>query len=419
MDQAASLAARFSEVRRATEALAAPLGAEDCQAQSMPDASPTKWHLAHTSWFFETFVLCAHRRGYTPLHPQYGYLYNSYYEAIGERVARAARGLMTRPSLDQVREYRAHVDLQLLDWLGAASAAELARVAPLVETGLHHEQQHQELILTDLKHLLSLNPLQPAYRKPLVQVGGAQPEPARWVAFPGGIVSIGHPGDAGFHFDNEGPRHERLLRPFRLASRLTTCREYLAFIEAGGYSSAGLWLSDGWSTLAARGWSAPLYWEERDGAWQQFTLAGPRPLDMDEPVAHVSFYEADAFARWAGARLAGEDEWESAALGCAADGNFVESGALHPLPVAPGTSGVSQMLGDVWEWTQSPYTAYPGYRPPAGALGEYNGKFMCNQLVLRGGSCVTPRSHIRASYRNFFPPDARWQFSGIRLAQDA
>jgi ergothioneine biosynthesis protein EgtB len=406
-------------VRRATEALAAPLGAEDCQAQSMPDASPTKWHLAHTTWFFETFVLAAHRPGYVPLHPQHGYLYNSYYEAIGERVARHERGLITRPTLDEVHEYRAHVDRQLLDWLGAASAAQLEVAAPLLETGLHHEQQHQELILTDLKHLLSLNPLRPVYRKPLAQLRAAGEEPgtAPWVSFPGGVVSIGHPAHGGFHFDNEGPEHERLLRPFRLASRLTTCREVLEFIADGGYATPSLWLSDGWAVVQARRWRAPLYWEQGDGAWQQFTLGGLRPLDPDEPVAHVSFYEADAFARWAGARLAGEDEWESAARSCSGDGNFVESAALHPLP-ARGADPLQQMFGDVWEWTQSPYTAYPGYRPPPGALGEYNGKFMCNQLVLRGGSCATPRSHIRASYRNFFPPDARWQFSGIRLAQD-
>jgi ergothioneine biosynthesis protein EgtB len=406
-------------VRRATEALAAALGAEDCQAQSMPDASPTKWHLAHTTWFFETFVLAVHRRGYTALHPEHGYLYNSYYEAIGERVPRAERGRITRPSLDEVREYRAHVDRQLLDWLSGASAAELAAAAPVIETGLHHEQQHQELILTDVKHLLSLNPLKPVYRKPLAQARAAARDPGRrWISFPGGVVSIGQVPSAGFHFDNEAPRHERLLRPFRLASRLTTCREYLEFIADGGYATASLWLSDGWATVQARRWCAPLYWEEREGAWQQFTLAGLRPIDPDEPVTHVSYYEADAFARWAGARLAGEDEWECAAHGSPDGGNFVESGALHPLP-APDADGLQQMLGDTWEWTQSPYTPYPGYRPPAGALGEYNGKFMCNQLVLRGGSCATPASHIRASYRNFFYPDARWQFSGIRLAQDA
>jgi ergothioneine biosynthesis protein EgtB len=249
-------------------------------------------------------------------------------------------------------------------------------------------------------------------------VRGEDAGPARWISFAGGVVSIGQPAQSGFHFDNEGPQHERLLRPFRLASRLATCKEYLEFIADGGYATASLWLSDGWSAVQARDWRAPLYWEERDGAWQQFTLAGLRPLDPCEPVTHVSYYEADAFARWAGARLAGEDEWESAARGCALEGNFVESGALHPLSAPSGSTGLCQMLGDAWEWTQSPYTPYPGYRPPEGALGEYNGKFMCNQLVLRGGSCATPSSHIRASYRNFFYPDARWQFSGIRLAQD-
>jgi ergothioneine biosynthesis protein EgtB len=385
----------------------------------MPDASPVKWHLAHTTWFFETFVLCTQRTGYVPLHAQYGYLYNSYYEALGERVVRSERGLMTRPTLAEVREYRAHVDRALVDWISGASAAELAAAAPLIETGLHHEQQHQELMLTDVKHLLSLNPQRPAYRSDVRRARTPREAcgPAPWMPFPGGVVRIGEPGSRGFHFDNEGPAHERLLRPFRIAARLTTCGEYLAFMEDGGYSNASLWLSDGWSTLHLRGWRAPLYWEQHDGAWQQLTLGGMRAIDPDEPVTHVSFYEADAFARWAGARLAGEDEWEIAARSCPVEGNFVESDLLHPAPTAPSES-LRQMFGDTWEWTQSAYAPYPGYRAPAGALGEYNGKFMCNQVVLRGGSCVTPRSHIRATYRNFFYPDARWQFSGIRLAQD-
>ena len=385
----------------------------------MPDASPIKWHLAHTSWFFEAFILCPQRPDYAALHPQYGYLYNSYYEAIGERVARPERGLITRPSLDEVRGYRAHVDRELVRWLADASAAELAGAAPLIEIGLHHEQQHQELMLTDLKHLLSLNPLRPVYQSALPRGSARRRAPAlRWIDFAGGTEWIGQPEASGFGFDNEGPAHQRLLRPFRLASRLATCAEYLAFMNDGGYATPSLWLSDGWQAVQQRRWRAPLYWGQREGEWQQFSLAGMRPIDPDAPVAHVSFYEADAFARWSGARLAAEDEWEVAARSRPIEGNFVESAALQPLPAAADES-LQQMFGDVWEWTQSAYAPYPGYRPAPGALGEYNGKFMCNQLVLRGGSCATPLSHVRASYRNFFHPDARWQFVGIRLARDA
>jgi ergothioneine biosynthesis protein EgtB len=406
-------------VRQASMALAAPLTAEDCQAQSMPDASPVKWHLAHTTWFFETFLLREYAADYSVFHPRYGFLFNSYYNAIGERHARPQRGLLTRPSLEDVVAYRKHVD--------AAMALLLTRMQDdadfnaLVQLGLHHEQQHQELILTDSKHLFSCNALRPAYAgtarpRPVVSAG-----PHAWLDYPGGIVQVGYDGK-GFCFDNETPLHQVLLRPYQLARRPVTQGEYLAFIEDGGYSRPDLWLSLGWDAIHAQGWNAPLYWEQVDGAWQAFTLHGMEALDLDAPVTHISYFEADAYARWAGARLPREAEWEQAARnlgGVDPHANMVESGALHPRAAAAGGVGTPvQMYGDVWEWTASPYEPYPGFAPAAGAVGEYNGKFMCNQYVLRGGSCATPRSHIRATYRNFFPPDARWQFSGLRLARD-
>jgi ergothioneine biosynthesis protein EgtB len=405
-----TLAARYRQVRRATEGLCEPLSAEDCQVQSMDDASPTKWHLAHTSWFFETFVL-EPSVGYRPFHPHFRVLFNSYYQSVGPQHPRPQRGLLSRPTLDEVFAYRRHVDARVL----ALMEAQRGFDTTAVELGLQHEQQHQELILTDIKHVLSCNPLRPGYRdRP--QPPLSETPPLRWQGFDEDIQWIGHDG-RGFAFDNEQPRHRVFIEAFELSTRLVTCREFLAFIDDGGYERPDLWLSDGWSTVQARGWRAPLYWERRDGGWEVMTLAGVHPLRVDEPVCHVSLYEADAFARWAGARLPREAEWEMAAADAVVEGNFVEDGWLHPIPAATG--GLTQLFGDVWEWTQSAYAPYPGYRPPAGAFGEYNGKFMCNQLVLRGGSCATPRDHVRATYRNFFPPDARWQFSGIRLARDA
>jgi ergothioneine biosynthesis protein EgtB len=413
---AQDLAARFGAVRAATERLAEPLSPEDTTAQSMPDASPVKWHLAHTSWFFETFLLES-VPGQRPFDPAYRVLFNSYYHSVGEQHFRPERGLVTRPGLAEVRAYRAHVDGACLALLarGALSAAQCA----VLELGLQHEQQHQELILTDLKHLLARNPLHPTYR-PRPPEAPPRPAPAlAWHAQPPGLREIGYAG-AGFAFDNEGPRHRVFVHGFALASRLVTNAEYLAFMADRGYARPELWLSDGWAAVCANGWRAPLYWLERDGAWQHYTLAGLREIAPDEPVAHVSAYEADAYARWAGARLPTEAEWEVVASGAEIAGNFVESGRLHPAPLAGAPAdGPAQLFGDVWEWTSSAYAPYPGYRPPAGALGEYNGKFMANQLVLRGGSCATPLSHLRASYRNFFHPDARWQWSGIRLARDA
>jgi ergothioneine biosynthesis protein EgtB len=415
MPTALELAARYRAVRAETERLQAPLSPEDCQAQSMPDASPVKWHLAHTTWFFETFVLERGRASHQPFDPAFRVLFNSYYHGVGAQHPRPERGLLTRPSLAEVLAYRAHVDRLLLDWL-AADDRGVAPLLPVVEIGLHHEQQHQELLLTDVKHLLSRNPLAPAYTARRDAAPAAPPRPFAWRAVDGGVREIGA-GPEGFAFDNERPRHAVLLEPFAIASRLTTNGEYADFIADGGYRRPELWLSDGWATLQARGWSAPLYWEQRDGAWYEFTLAGRQPLDPLAPVCHVSLYEADAFATWAGARLPTETEWEATAAERPLAGNLLDSGRLHPAPAPANGSDIAQLYGDVWEWTRSAYDPYPGFRPLAGALGEYNGKFMCNQLVLRGGSCATPAGHVRASYRNFFPPDARWQFSGIRLAR--
>jgi ergothioneine biosynthesis protein EgtB len=414
---AAHLAAHYQEVRRCTERLCEPLAAEDYVVQSMPDVSPTKWHLAHTSWFFETFVLATALPDYRPYHPRYGYLFNSYYNAVGERHDRPRRGLLTRPTVAEIYRYRAHVDEQVLGVLAGGEAGGIAPVAPILELGLHHEQQHQELLLTDLKHVFSCNPLRPAYQEADRLPDGAAP-PLGWQAYPEGLRELGYAG-RDFAFDNETPRHRVYVEAFRLATRPVTNAEYLAFMADGGYQRAELWLSDGWYAVQEHRWRAPLYWEEGDGKWSLFTLDGMRPVAPAEPVCHVSYYEADAYARWAGARLPTEAEWELAAAEVPLEGNFVESGRLHPAPAPPGPGGLRQMLGDEWEWTQSPYSPYPGFQPLGGALGEYNGKFMCNQMVLRGGSCATPRSHIRTTYRNFFPPDARWQFSGLRLAQDA
>jgi ergothioneine biosynthesis protein EgtB len=401
----------YCEVRDLTERLAAPLAPEDQVVQSMPDVSPTKWHRAHTTWFFETFVLGPHDRGYAPFHPTYAYLFNSYYEAAGPRFTRSDRGLLSRPTVGEVASYRTHVDAAMQGLLVTRRAP-----AELVQLGLHHEQQHQELLVMDIKHVLSRNPLRPAYGELRAAAAGAPP-PVSWLDFDGGLVSAGHDG-AGFCFDNECPRHDTFLQPFRLADRPVTNGEWRAFIGDGGYRRPELWLSDGWYAVQAGEWRAPLYWEP-DGS--VFTLGGLRALPDDEPVCHVSHYEADAFARWAGARLPTEFEWEHAVVSCGldpAEGRFLAPDVLHPLP-APTGSGLRQAFGDVWEWTASPYVAYPGFRVADGAVGEYNGKFMSNQMVLRGGCCATPPGHARATYRNFFPPSARWAFSGLRLAADA
>jgi ergothioneine biosynthesis protein EgtB len=410
-----ALASRYRDVRAATERLCEPLSAEDCAIQSMPDASPAKWHLAHTSWFFETFVLEDAIRGYRPFHADFRFLFNSYYNSVGEQYPRPERGMISRPSLEEVLAYRAHVDERMLDLLARSPGARLASV---VEVGLQHEQQHQELILTDVKHLLSRNPLHPVYRDAPALARAAAP-PLRWLAYSEGVREIGHDG-VGFSFDNERPGHRALVGAFELASRPVTNGEFLEFVRDGGYEQPEHWLSDGWAKVRGDGWRAPLYWEERDGEWLQMTLSGLREVRAEEPVVHVSYYEADAFASWAGARLPSEEEWEIAAGPLPIEGNFAESGLLHPAALRTSNGGgPSQMFGDVWEWTRSAYAPYPGYRQPPGAFGEYNAKFMCNQLVLRGGSCATPISHIRPTYRNFFFADSRWQFSGIRLARDA
>ena len=413
-----SLRRRYAEVRQRTELLAEPLSAEDQTIQSMPDVSPTKWHRAHTSWFFETFLLQPALPRYRVFDPSYAYLFNSYYEAVGPRHPRPERGLLSRPDIAEIAAYRAHVDAGMERLISVLDTARWHDMAPLVELGLNHEEQHQELILMDIKHVLSLNPLQPVYR-PAVK---RDPRPApslAWIDVAGGLRQIGHGGD-GFAFDNEGPRHKAWLEPFRLAPRLASSDEYLAFMEEGGYRRPELWLSDGWATVQREGWQAPLYWRRDKATWSIFTLAGRRPIDPAEPVCHVSFYEADAFARWFGKRLPTENEWEVAAIeaGAPRSANLMNKAIFHPEPATDG-KGFQQMFGDVWEWTASPYVAYPRYRPLAGAIGEYNGKFMSNQMVLRGGAAVTPAGHVRATYRNFFPPAARWAFSGIRLAEDA
>jgi ergothioneine biosynthesis protein EgtB len=389
LQHTAKLAQAYAEVRAYTEALAQPLSAEDCQLQSMPDASPVKWHLAHTSWFFENVIL-AGRAGYKPFDPHFAYLFNSYYEALGPRHPRPRRGYLSRPSLEEVYAYRAHVDAAILE----ASSDEA--VHGLITLGLNHEQQHQELILTDIKHAFFSNPLLPAYRTGAIESRAA--EPLDVISMPGGVTLVGHDGQ-GFAFDNEGPRHQSLLRPFRIASRPVSNAEYRSFIADGGYHRAEFWLSDGWARAQEEHWEAPLYWlKDDDGSESHFTLSGVRPLDPNAPVVHVSFYEAAAFAAWAGARLPTEFEWEAAATSDA---------CKHRLA-----------FGQVWEWTRSAYDPYPGFKAFEGVAAEYNGKFMVGQMVLRGGSSATPPGHIRPTYRNFFPPHARWQFSGIRLAED-
>ncbi len=408
---------RYLAVRRFSEQLCQTLEPEDYVIQTMPEMSPTKWHLAHTSWFFETFVCKPHLREYRPLHPQYAFLFNSYYNAVGKMHARPQRGLISRPTVKDTFTYRQHVDAAMEKLIQTAADSLLETITPLIVLGLNHEQQHQELMLTDIKHAFWMNHLRPTLRPevPPADISTAAPG---WVRFNSGLYSIGFKGE-GFHFDNETPRHQVFLNPFSLATQLVTNREFLAFIEDRGYQRSELWLSLGWTVVNERGWNAPLYWEQRDGAWWMMTLAGMRPVRWDEPVCHLSYFEADAYARWAGARLPTEAEWEVAANSVAVAGQFAESGRFHPSPPeGPSSHALNQMFGELWQWTQSAYAPYPGYQPQPGALGEYNGKFMCNQYVLRGASCATPRSHARRTYRNFFPPDARWQFMGLRLAKD-
>ncbi len=402
---------RYQELRAATEALAAPLSAEDQLAQSMPDASPTKWHLAHTTWFFETFILKP--RGHAPFDPAFGYLFNSYYEALGARQPRPQRGLLTRPSSAEVMAYRHHVDVAMSALLDRDELE--PDLAALVVLGFAHEEQHQELILMDIQHLFAQNVLRPAYQARPVRVV-AEPVELTFTDLPGGLVEIGDDASGEFTFDNEQPRHQVYLAPYRLADRLVTSAEWMAFMADGGYRRPELWLSDGWAYAQSNGWEAPLYWEpDGEGGWRRFSLNGLAEVELEAPVIHVSYYEADAFAHWSGRRLPTEAEWETAARQAGREGAFRDDRVLDPRPCVEG-GGLAQMFGDVWEWTASPYSAYPGYRPAEGAVGEYNGKFMINQMVLRGGSCFTPRRHIRATYRNFFAPHQRWQAAGLRLA---
>jgi ergothioneine biosynthesis protein EgtB len=404
---------RFVATRSLTESLASPLSAEDQTVQSMPDVSPTKWHRAHTTWFFETFLLLPHLQGYRSFHPDYGYLFNSYYEGVGARYPRHDRGLLSRPGVEEIGEYRSHVNRAMTTLLDGPACGS---VVGLVELGIQHEQQHQELLLMDIKHVLSRNPQWPAYdavRMPRP----TDPRPSSWSGHTEGTYEVGHvPG--GFCFDNELPRHREYLAAFAVADHTVTCGEWLAFMDDGGYRRPELWLSDGWATVQSEGWDSPLYWLSEDGRWQEFTLGGLTPVNPGQPVCHVSYYEADAFARWAGMRLPTEAEWEVAAAEHPVQGHLLDQTKLHPTP-APAVPGRSSPYGDVWQWTSSAYSPYPGFEPAPGAVGEYNGKFMVNQYVLRGGSCVTPPDHIRSSYRNFFPPSARWAFTGLRLARNA
>ncbi len=415
-----ALGERYREVRAQTEALSEPLETEDFVVSTMTDVSPTKWHLAHTSWFFETFVLAPFDDAYVSPNPRYSFLFNSYYVQAGERHCRAKRGIVTRPTVREVFEYRAHVDEHMARLVRDVDADPGHPAAPLIELGLHHEQQHQELLLTDIKHVFWMNPLRPAYRTRVDPDAGVA-DPLSWHRVSTGVHRIGHDAAASaeFTFDNESPAHRVFLDGCDIASRLVTNGDYLEFIADGGYRRPELWLSNGWATLADRKWGAPLYWERDGDAWIEFTLSGNQPLRASDPVCHVSYFEADAFARWAGCRLPTEAEWEVAAASSAIEGTFVDARRMHPAPAPRGASALAQLYGDVWQWTQSPYVAYPGYAPSAGAIGEYNGKWMCDQWVLRGASCATPQSHARRTYRNFFPSDARWQFTGIRLARNA
>ncbi|MEE9252576.1 MAG: ergothioneine biosynthesis protein EgtB [Thermodesulfobacteriota bacterium] len=414
-----SLASKYREVRKFSETLCQPLNIEDYVIQSMPDVSPTKWHLAHTSWFFETFVLPKADPKYKSPNPQYAYLFNSYYVLAGERWYRPNRGLISRPGVEDTFKYRKHVDNHMLEFLENSGEVIFEELAPIIEIGLHHEQQHQELMLTDIKHVFSINPMKPAYRKDLPTPPKTKSvEKMGWVEFPEGQRWIGSDGES-FAYDNELPLHRQFVGEFSIATRLVTNGEYVEFIEDGAYERPELWLSDGWATIELNDWKAPLYWEKLEGKWRHYTLAGMRGVNPEEPVSHLSFYEAEAYAGWAGARLPTEAEWETASSSIEISGNFADDGYYHPIPTQNGraSGSIQQMFGDLWEWTRSSYSPYPGYSAPSSALGEYNGKFMSNQMVLRGGSCATPKSHIRPTYRNFFPPEARWQFKGLRLAK--
>jgi len=417
--RAESLLARFRDVRNFTARLVGNLAPEDCVVQSMPDVSPTKWHLAHTTWFFETFILKKWVPGYRDAVPEYAYLFNSYYNAAGAMHRRDLRGLISRPTVEEAKKYRVSVDSDIDDLVSNADEKLFREIEPILTLGIHHEQQHQELLITDIKHVFAQNPLYPVFRQGNAETDKIDIDPLKFVEFDEATVEIGHEGN-GFAYDNEGPHHRALVLPFSLADRLATNGEYLQFMADNGYSRPEFWLSLGWTTVNEQNWRAPLYWIERDGEWWNFTLSGLRRVDPNEPVTHLSYFEADAYANWAGARLPTEFEWERAAAKVDIDGNFVESETFHPqaLRAQPQDRDLAQMFGDVWEWTRSAYSPYPGYHAVPGALGEYNGKFMCNQYVLRGGSCATSRTHIRKTYRNFFPPDKRWQFTGIRLARD-
>jgi len=410
-----SLTRRFDEVRAHTEHLAAPLSPEDQTVQSMPDTSPTKWHRAHVTWFFETFVLADHESGFAPYQDKYWFLFNSYYEAVGPRFSRPERGVISRPGAHDVGLYRDNIDSRVRDLVATLDGGTIAKLAPTIELGFHHEQQHQELLLMDIKHVLSRNPLRPAYAG--TASATAEPDTLGWVDVEGGLVEIGHPG-GGFSFDNELPQHQTWLNPYRLADRLVTNGEWLEFMADGGYERPELWLSDGWAQVKAEGWAAPFYWDQVDGVWFEHTLHGTWPVNPGLPASHVSHYEADAFATWAGKRLPTEAEWEHAAVldSPEVSGNLADSETFHPRAAGPASGRLRQLYGDCWEWTSSAYLPYPGFHPAAGAIGEYNGKFMSNQMVLRGGCALTPPGHARASYRNFFPPGSRWALSGVRLA---
>ncbi|NQV16436.1 ergothioneine biosynthesis protein EgtB [bacterium] len=409
---------KYGSVRAFTEYLCEPLELEDYVIQSMHDVSPLRWHLAHTAWFFETFLLKPHLAGYQTPNELYDFLFNSYYNAVGTQYPRPKRGLLSRPTVAQIFDYRQHVDLEMLSLLEKLDDDKLEELSPFIELGLQHEQQHQELMLTDLKHIFFQNPLYPAYTPALDNLNNQGIDPQAWQSFPGGQIKVGYDG-SGFAYDNESPSHEVLQQDFEISNRLVTNAEYLAFIDDGAYGQAHYWLSDGWTLINGKNWQSPLYWIKQDQHWFEFTLSGLQTLDINAPVSHLSYYEADAFANWAGARLPGEFEWEQAVQHLKIEGNFVESGSYQPHASTPSTPGqLHQFYGDVWEWTRSPYTPYPGFKAASGAIGEYNGKFMSNQMVLKGGSCVSSRNHLRATYRNFFYPHSRWQFTGLRLARD-
>lgn len=429
VDHRQHIAQRYLETRERSLQICAPLETEDYVIQTMPDVSPPKWHLAHTSWFFETFLLSVFDTSYHCYHPQYDTLFNSYYVTHSDPYPRPARGLLSRPTVDEVMTYRAHIDRAMMKLIQGSTQQQWSKLSPLITLGINHEQQHQELLLTDIKHILSLNPLQPAYRKMPAhsdaiaqQVAAAELPSAEptWLTIKGGVRDVGYTHEqTGFAFDNESPAHKVYFDDFKLASRCVNNREYLEFIEDDGYRRPELWLSDGWSVVQDQHWQAPLYWQQQDQAWTCFTFEGVQPVDLDAPVCHVSYFEADAYASWKQKRLPKEHEWELAARQMAVNGNFYEQQQYRPLAPSPThDQSIQQLFGDIWEWTASPYTAYPGYRPAAGSIGEYNGKFMSGQMVLRGGSFASAQDHLRATYRNFFYAKDRWQFSGIRLADD-